>query len=160
MIHLPESVHQALVDDTASAMARRSPAVAQAVAEVRAEENAKLMRLIDDPPIPTTHFDVFAPSSTPFDLHLQSTPRCRPNHLAEAENEKLFRQEYGCKFTVTDPEPNCPNCTEGILQMDPRGRGLLCRNCGHKTWERGPVYVDQINFMPMMRSPNHNEVIP
>ena len=81
---LPESVHQALVADTARAMARKTPAVAQAVAEVRAMENARLMDAIDAPPVPTTAFDMFAPDVPPMDLHLHSTPREGQNPFLEA----------------------------------------------------------------------------
>lgn len=84
MIRLPESVHAALVDDTLRAMARKTPAVAAAISAQRAAENAALMRLIDDPPVPTTAFDLFAPSAPPMDLHLHSTPRSRPNPFAKA----------------------------------------------------------------------------
>ena len=53
---IPDSVHDALMADTARAMARQTPAVAKAAAEVRAQENARLM---DAVPAPTTAFDLF-----------------------------------------------------------------------------------------------------
>ena len=56
IMQLPESVHHALVADTASAMARRTPAVSKAIAEIRAEENARRIASI---PQPTTAFDLF-----------------------------------------------------------------------------------------------------
>lgn len=75
---MPAAVHEALVADTARAMARRTPAVAQAAADLRAEENARLMAAIDAPPVPTTAFDLFAPDVPPMDLRgLVSTPRPR-----------------------------------------------------------------------------------
>lgn len=84
ILQLPASVHQALVADTARAMARRTPAVAQAAAEVRAQENARIMDAIDAPPVPTTAFDLFAPDVPPMDLRLQSTPREGQNPFMEA----------------------------------------------------------------------------
>lgn len=56
---LPESVHHALLSDATRAMARKTPAVSQAAAEVRAEENARLIAAVPDR-VPTTAFDVFA----------------------------------------------------------------------------------------------------
>ena len=44
---LPASVHEALVADTALAMARRTPAVAHAAAQIRAEENYRLLYAVD-----------------------------------------------------------------------------------------------------------------
>lgn len=59
---LPESVHHALMADTARAMARRTPAVAQAAAEARAMENARLIAAVPDR-VPTTAFDLFVDDS-------------------------------------------------------------------------------------------------
>ena len=42
-MRLPAAVHEALVADTARAMARRTPAVAKAAAQIRAEENHALL---------------------------------------------------------------------------------------------------------------------
>ena len=81
---LPASVHQALLADTARAMARRTPAVAQAAAEARALVNARLMDAVDAPPVPTTAFDLFSPDVPPLDLRLHSTPREGPNPFMES----------------------------------------------------------------------------
>lgn len=55
---LPAAVHHALVADTARAMARKTPAVAQAAAQIRAEENRRLLETV-----PTTAFDMFVPDA-------------------------------------------------------------------------------------------------
>lgn len=82
-MRLPETVHQALLADTARAMARKTPAVAAAAAEIRAQENAMLMRFMNDPPAPVPTFDQLAPDVPPMKLHISSTPRSGPNPFAE-----------------------------------------------------------------------------
>ena len=141
MIRLPESVHAALVADTVRAMARKTPAVAAAISAQRAAENAALMRLIDDSPVPTTAFDLFATAAPPMDLHLHSTPRSRPNHFAEDDVSAQFRQEYCGQFADPPFSVPCPNCTEGHLVDDAHGRGGRCLECGYETWKQKPVYI-------------------
>ena len=92
--------------DTARAMARRTPAVALAAAEARDLENATLMRLIDDPPAPTTAFDLFAPAPA-MDLSLPSTPpdaRCCPRHkYTPPENSGMAFCPY-CEIEAMDKD--------------------------------------------------------
>ena len=56
ILQLPAAVHQALVADTARAMARQTPAVAQAATEIRAEERRRALAAV---PALTTAFDMF-----------------------------------------------------------------------------------------------------
>ena len=84
ILRLPSSVHEALVADVARAMALRTPAVAQAAAEIRAEENARLMAAIDAPPVPTTAFDLFAP-----DVPAEVRHYCPEHKFTPEENSGL-----------------------------------------------------------------------
>ena len=63
---LPPAVHEALVADTARAMARRTPAVAHAAAQIRAEENFRLLYAVDfSNPSDPTHPSNAAKEATP-----------------------------------------------------------------------------------------------
>lgn len=125
---LPPAVHEALVADTARAMARRTPAVAHAAAQIRAEENSQL-------------FGFVVPDGLHLDLRLMFTP-----------HDSEFRQEFCCRFT--EPSPSCPNCRGGHLVEDHHGRGVRCRSCGYRTWEQGLVYDDsEPSRKPIMLAP-------